>query len=160
MPRPPADFAASPLPPPSPSYDPSKPTVAVVLGEQEHEITDTIGPYAMFAESGLYNVYMVAQTRAPRAMAPRTGYALTGAIDLVPHVTFAELDALLGRSPDIVVVPQMNGVDAPENQPLLAYIRTAGPERRADLVVVYRSQRPGRSRAAGRPAGHRALGRY
>jgi transcriptional regulator GlxA family with amidase domain len=115
--------AASIIPPPAPPYDASKPTVAVVLGEQEHEITDTIGPYAMFAETGLYNVYMVAQTRAPRAMAPRTGYALTGAIDLVPHMTFPELDALLHRRPDIVVVPQMNGVDAPENVPLLDYIR-------------------------------------
>ena len=125
IPRPPdADaVAASIVPPPPPPYDASKPTVAVVLGEQEHEITDTIGPYAMFAETGLYNVYMVAQTRAPRAMAPRTGYALTGAIDLVPHFTFAELDALLGHRPDIVVVPQMNGVDAPENWPLLNYIR-------------------------------------
>jgi AraC family transcriptional regulator, transcriptional activator FtrA len=118
-----AAHAATVVPPPAPRYDASKPTVAVVLGEQEHEVTDTIGPYAMFAETGLYNVYMVAQTRAPRAMAPRTGYALTGAIDLMPHFTFAELDALLGRSPDIVVVPQMNGVDAPENRPLLDYIR-------------------------------------
>jgi putative intracellular protease/amidase len=118
-----AAHAATIVPPPAPSYDASKPTVAVVLGEQEHEITDVIGPYAMFAETGLYNVYMVAQTREPRAMAPRTGYALTGAIDLLPHVTFGELDTLLGRRPDIVVVPQMNGVDAPENRPLLDYIR-------------------------------------
>jgi transcriptional regulator GlxA family with amidase domain len=95
----------------------------VVLGEREHEITDTLGPYAMFAETRLYNVYMVAQTRAPRAMAPRTGYALSGAIDLIPQFTFAELDALLRHGPDIVVAPQMEGVDAPENQPLLDYIR-------------------------------------
>ena len=105
IPRPAGSSAAELVPPPPPSYDASKPTVAVVLGEQEHEITDTIGPYAMFAETGLYNVYMVAQTREPRAMAPRTGYALTGAIDLVPHFSFAELDALLGHRPDIVVVP-------------------------------------------------------
>jgi AraC family transcriptional regulator, transcriptional activator FtrA len=118
-----AAHAATIVPPPAPPYDASKPTVAVVLGEQEHEITDTIGPYAMFAETGLYNVYMVAQTRAPRAMAPRTGYALTGAIDLVPHFTFAELAALLSRRPDIVVVPQMEGVEAPENRPMLDYIR-------------------------------------
>jgi AraC family transcriptional regulator, transcriptional activator FtrA len=118
-----AAHAATLVPPPAPSYDATKPTVAVVLGEQEHEITDTIGPYAMFAETGLYNVYMVAQTREPRAMAPRTGYTLTGAIDLIPHFTFGELDALLGRSPNIVVVPQMNGVDAAENRPLLDYIR-------------------------------------
>jgi AraC family transcriptional regulator, transcriptional activator FtrA len=118
-----AAHAATIVPPPAPSYDATKPTVAVVLGELEHEITDTIGPYAMFAETGMYNMYMVAQTREPRAMAPRIGYTLTGAVDLIPHFTFGELDALLGRSPDIVVVPQMNGVAAPENGPLLDYIR-------------------------------------
>ena len=110
-------------PRPAPPYDPSKPTVAVVLGTDVHEITDTIGPYAIFKESGLYNVYMVAETRAPRPMGTRTAYTMTRAIDLLPHVTFAELDALLGRSPDIVVVPQMLGVDAPANALLLAYIR-------------------------------------
>jgi hypothetical protein len=30
----------------APPYDPTKPTVAVALGTQVHEITDTIGPYA------------------------------------------------------------------------------------------------------------------
>ena len=114
---------ASIIPPPAPSYDAGKPTVAVVLGTDVHEITDTIGPYAIFKESGLYNVYMVAETRAPRPMGTRTAYTMTRAVDLIPHYTFAELDALLGRSPDIVVVPQMLGVDAAENAPLLAYIR-------------------------------------
>jgi AraC family transcriptional regulator, transcriptional activator FtrA len=109
--------------PSAPPYDPTKPTVAVVLGTQVHEITDTIGPYATFKESGLYNVYMVADTKTLRPMGTRTAYTMTSALDVVPHFTFAELDALLGRSPDIVVVPQMLGIDAVENQPLLAYIR-------------------------------------
>jgi putative intracellular protease/amidase len=56
-------------------------------------------------------------------MGTRTAYTMTSALDLVPQYTFAELDALLGRSPDIVVVPQMLGIDAPENKPMLAYIR-------------------------------------
>jgi len=125
MPRPQdADaVAASIVAPPAPAYDPAKPTVAVVLGAQVHEITDTIGPYATFKESGLYNVYMVADTKTPRPMGTRTAYTMMSALDVVPHFTFGELDALLGRSPDIVVVPQMLGVDAPENQSLLAYIR-------------------------------------
>jgi AraC family transcriptional activator FtrA len=115
--------AARIVAPPVPAYDPTKPTVAVVLGAQVHEITDTIGPYATFKESGLYNVYMVADSKTPRPMGTRTAYTMTSALDVVPHYTFAELDALLGRSPDIVVVPQMLGVDAPENKPLLTYIR-------------------------------------
>ena len=123
VPRPVRDPAAVIVPPPAPPYDPSTPTVAVVLGHQVHEITDTIGPYATFVESGLYNVYMVADSRTPRPMGSRAIYTLAGTIDVIPHYTFAELDALLGRSPDIVVATQMTGVDAPENRPALTYIR-------------------------------------
>jgi putative intracellular protease/amidase len=123
FPRPAENAAVSLTLPSPPAYDPAKPTVAVVLGAHVHEITDTIGPYATFKESGLYNVYMVADSKDPRPMGTRTAYTMMSALDIVPHYTFAELDALLGRSPDIVVVPQMLGVDAPENQPLLAYIR-------------------------------------
>ena len=122
MPRPAGGVAAL-TPPASPPYDPAKPTVAVVLGNEVHEIVDTIGPYAMFAESGLYNVYMVAETRAARALGTRTAYALSGELNLIPHRSFAELGALLGRRPDIVVVPQMTGITAPTNRPLLDYIR-------------------------------------
>jgi hypothetical protein len=65
MPRPEGNFAASLTPSPPPAYDPSKPTVAVALGAEVHEIVDTISPYALFVESGLYNVY--ADHRAPPA---------------------------------------------------------------------------------------------
>jgi AraC family transcriptional activator FtrA len=123
MPRPAGDFAANLTPPAPPTHDPSKPTVAVVLGAEVHEIVDTIGPYSLFVESGLYNVYMVAETMAPRTLGTRTIYTLSGELDLVPHLTFAELEARLGRGPDILVVPQMTGITAPANQPLLAYIR-------------------------------------
>jgi AraC family transcriptional regulator, transcriptional activator FtrA len=122
MPRPAGDVAAL-TPPAPPPYDPAKPTVAVVLGSEVHEIVDTIGPYAMFVESGLYNVYMVAETRKPRALGTRTAYVLSGEVDIIPHLTFAELAAQLGRHPDIVVVPQMTGITAPTNRPLLDYIR-------------------------------------
>jgi AraC family transcriptional activator FtrA len=129
MPRPAGDVAASLTPLAPPTHDPSKPTVAIALGAEIHEIVDTIGPYALFVESGLYNVYMVAETLAPRTLGTRTVYTLSGELDLVPHLTFAELEARLGRGPDILVVPQMTGITSPANQPLLAYIReqaTAG----------------------------------
>jgi AraC family transcriptional activator FtrA len=123
MPRPASDIAANLTPPAPPAHDPARPTVAVALGAEVHEIVDTIGPYAMFVESGLYNVYMVAETLAPRALGSRTIYTMSGELDLVPHLTFAELEARLGRGPDILVVPQMTGITSPANQPLLAYIR-------------------------------------
>jgi AraC family transcriptional activator FtrA len=130
MPRPTDDIATHLALPPPPAYDASKPTVAVALGSEVHEIVDTIGPYALFVESGLYNVYMVAETRAPRALGSRTVYTLSSEIDLVPHLTFAELETRLGHGPDILVVPQMTGITAPANQPLLAYIRQQAAEGR------------------------------
>ncbi len=57
------------VPEPAPVYDPHKPTVAIVLGGVT-EITDALGPYALFAESGLYNVYTVAATRDRASESP------------------------------------------------------------------------------------------
>jgi putative intracellular protease/amidase len=110
-----AERAATTIPPPAPPYDPTKPTVAIVLGNSVSEVSDTLGPYATFAESGLYNVYTVASTRTLRT--------LTGGLDLLPHFSFTELEARLGHSPDIVVVPAMTSVDAPDDRPVLDWIR-------------------------------------
>lgn len=98
-----------------PPYDPRKPTVAVVLGEGVSEVTDVLGPYALFAQSGAYNVYAVASSRALRT--------LTGHLDVLPHFAFAELEALLGRAPDVVVVPAMLEVGSPANRPVLEWLR-------------------------------------
>ncbi len=116
MPLPADDRGALINPPPAPRHAATKPTVVVVLGNAWSEVTDVLGPYAIFAESGLYNVYTVAETRTLHRLLP-------GGLDLVPHLSFAELDARLGRSPDIVVVPAMTSIDAAENQPVLDWIR-------------------------------------
>src|ERR1051326_8792980 len=92
-------LVASVVPLPPPVLDPHKPTVAVLLGNTASEPTDVLGPYAMFAESGKYNVYTVAASRAART--------LTGGLDLVPHLSFVDLAAQLQGDPDIVVVPQI-----------------------------------------------------
>lgn len=101
--------------PPAPRYDPGKPTVAVVLGDYLSEVTDVLGPYGLFAASGAYNVYTVASSRAART--------LTGNLDVIPHFSFGDLDARLGRGPEIVVVPALPDVAAPENRPLLAWLQ-------------------------------------
>jgi AraC family transcriptional regulator, transcriptional activator FtrA len=100
---------------PAPGYDAAKPTVVVVLGNELSEVTDVLGPYATFAESGLYNVYTVAETRLVRT--------LTGGLDIIPHFSFAELKQQLGHSPDIVVVPAMISATSPQNQPVLTWLR-------------------------------------
>jgi putative intracellular protease/amidase len=111
----PADVAGAVKPWPAPPYDPARPTVAIVLGEISSEVTDVLGPYAMFARSGAYNVYAVAASRAP--------HTLSGGLDVVPHFTLAELDALLGGDPAIIVTPAMQAIGDAANAPLLAWLR-------------------------------------
>jgi hypothetical protein len=60
----PAALAAAVIPLPAPSYDASKPTVAILLSNTQTESSDFLTPYAMFAESGVYNVYAVAERAA------------------------------------------------------------------------------------------------
>src|SRR5947209_13416521 len=112
-PAPAALVSSIPLPPPV--HDPHKPTVAVLLGNTVSEPTDVLGPYAMFAESGEYNVYTVAASRTVRT--------LTGGLDLVPHLSFEELAARLHGDPDIVVVPQIVDIRASINPPVVAWVR-------------------------------------
>lgn len=89
--------AASLLPAPrSQPHDPSKPTVAIVLGADVTEITDMVGPYEMFARTGRYNVYAVAPTAASTT--------LTGGLRVRPHYSFEALDRLLESVPPAIVV--------------------------------------------------------
>jgi AraC family transcriptional regulator, transcriptional activator FtrA len=111
----PAALVSSTIPLPPPVHDPQKPTVAVLLGNTLGEPTDVLGPYAMFAESGEYNVYTVAASRTLRT--------LTGGLDLVPHLSFDELAARLHGDPDIVVVPQIVDIRASINAPVVAWVR-------------------------------------
>ena len=114
----PEALAAAVVPQPAPRYDAGKPTVAVMLGNTRTEATDFLTPYAMFAESGAYNVYAVAESRAVRTLA--------GGVDVVPQFSFAELAARLQHSPDIIVVPAMTAIGSPENAPVLDWLRQNG----------------------------------
>ena len=72
----------------------------------------------MFAESGAYNVYAVAETRELRT--------LTGGVDVVPQHSFAELAAVLHHEPNIIVVPAMLDTGSPQNVPVLDWLRKHG----------------------------------
>jgi protein-S-isoprenylcysteine O-methyltransferase Ste14/putative intracellular protease/amidase len=111
-------LVSSVVPLPPPVHDPHKPTVAVLLGNTLSEPTDVLGPYAMFAESGEYNVYTVAASRTVRT--------LTGGLDLVPHLSFEQLAARLHGDPDIVVVPQIVDIRASINAPVVAWVKQQG----------------------------------
>ncbi len=103
---------------PTPAYDAGKPTVAVLLGNTRTEAVDFLTPYAMFAESGAYNVYAVAASRELRTLA--------GGVEVMPQFSFEELAAQLHHSPDIVVVPAILEIGSAENAPVLDWLREHG----------------------------------
>ena len=106
------------LPRPAPAHNAGEPTVAILLGNTPTESTDFLGPYAMFAESGAYNVYAVASSHKVRA--------LFGGLDVLPQLSFDDLDARLPSGPDIVVVPAIASIESPENLVVLDWLRKQG----------------------------------
>jgi AraC family transcriptional regulator, transcriptional activator FtrA len=96
-------------------YDPTKPTVAIVLGSDQTEITDFLIPYKLFSASDAYNVYAVAPERKLTT--------LSGGLDVMPDFSYSELDTLLGKSPDVVMIPAIPHVTSPKNQPVITWIK-------------------------------------
>ncbi|TDD70401.1 AraC family transcriptional regulator [Jiangella aurantiaca] len=83
-----------------PAHDPSKPTAVVVVGNSGANVADTLVPYDILAETGAFNLYTVAPERRP--------LPLLGGLDLVPDLSFAQLEQrLAGSAPDVTVVPDM-----------------------------------------------------
>ena len=106
---------AGELPAP-PGHDPDKPTAVVLLSNQGSEVTDVLAPYEVLSESGAFNVY----TAAPE----REVATLSGGLDVLPQLSFAELDRRLeGGDPDVVVVPAMWDVDTPAHRPVAEWLR-------------------------------------
>ncbi|MFC4455321.1 DJ-1/PfpI family protein [Deinococcus sonorensis] len=127
-------FLSTPaLPPPSaplalprpPALDPDRPTVAVVLGRDLSEVADVLAPFSTFQAAHAFNVVTVAETRAP--------VALTGDLDVLPHFTFAQLDAQLGRAPDVIVVPNIPNVRS--NEALRRWVQRQGQRHRLVMSV-------------------------
>jgi transcriptional regulator GlxA family with amidase domain len=83
----------------APTHDPGKPTAVIVLGTEGTNAADVLAPYEVLAETGAFNLYTVAPQRQP--------VPLTGNLDLVPDLTFGQLDDRLPATPDVIVVPQL-----------------------------------------------------
>ncbi|RAW12745.1 DJ-1/PfpI family protein [Paenibacillus taichungensis] len=98
-----------------PEYDASKPTVAVLLANEVTEVFDFLVPYEMFAMTEAYNVYGVAPERKIKS--------LTGGLDVIPHYSFDEMDSLLGKSPDLIVIPFMPILDENQYAPVREWIQ-------------------------------------
>lgn len=111
-----------------PAHDPAKPTAVIVVGDQGAVVSDALAPYEILATTGRFNVYTVAPKRAPKP--------LTGGLDLVPDLSFADLAARLGpKAPDLVVVPALPDVGEPSTEPVTTWLR-AQAARGAKLLSV------------------------
>ncbi|MBE9914146.1 DJ-1/PfpI family protein [Paenibacillus donghaensis] len=98
-----------------PKFNANKPTVAVLLANEVTEVFDFLVPYEMFAMTEAYNVYGVAPDREIKS--------LTGGLDVVPHYSFDEMDVMLGKSPDIIVIPFMPILDEKKYAPVREWIQ-------------------------------------
>jgi putative intracellular protease/amidase len=97
-----------------PIYDPSKPTITIVMSNVWTEITDFLGPYEILSTSEEYNVYAVAPERKLST--------LNGVLDVMPHYSLAEFEAQ-GLKPDIIVVPYINNVHSATNESVLEWVK-------------------------------------
>ncbi len=102
------------LPAPKP-YDPSKPTIAILVGTQSTEVADFLIPYDVFSAAGAFNVYSVGVRRRLST--------LTGGLDIMPDYSLDGLDQLLGKSPDIIVVPNIDEFQDAINPTILVWLR-------------------------------------
>ncbi|MFA9429483.1 DJ-1/PfpI family protein [Egicoccus sp. AB-alg2] len=80
-------------------HDPDRPTALVLLDHAGTEVSDFLLPYELLAASRAFNVYAVAPERRPAT--------LTGGLDVVPHLGFADVATLPSSRVEVVVVPHL-----------------------------------------------------
>lgn len=98
------------------AHDPAKPTAVVVVGNEGAVVSDTLAPFEVLATTGAFNVYTVAPEARP--------VTLTGGLDLIPDLSFAGLDRLLGSAaPDVVVVPALPDLGEPTTRPVTDWLK-------------------------------------
>jgi hypothetical protein len=80
----------------APAHDPAKPTAVIVLSLQGTNIADVSAPYEVLADTGAFNLYTIAERREP--------VPLTGGVDLVPDMSFTQLNDRLRGAPDVIIL--------------------------------------------------------
>jgi transcriptional regulator GlxA family with amidase domain len=113
----PRDATAPPIPIniAPPTYDRGKPTAVVVLGSEGANVADVLAPYEVLAETGGFNVYTVAEQSQP--------VPLTGGVDLIPDLTFKQLEEHLPGTPDVIVMPQIPEAGEPTAAPIVEWLQ-------------------------------------
>lgn len=117
--QPPAYSGALPAPP---IPDPNKKIAVVISGADGAEIGDTLEAFEPLARSGAFNVYSVAPDRTLLAFGAG-GMSGGSTLDFLPHFSFAEYDALVGRPPDLIAVPALPNYSPEHDAAVLDWIR-------------------------------------
>jgi transcriptional regulator GlxA family with amidase domain len=99
--------------PAPPTLDPSKKIAVVLSGPRGVEIGDAMEAFEVLARSDVYNVYTVAPERKPLSLNPGPTLGASG-IDFIPHFSFADYDAQIGRAPDLIAIPYFDPAYSPE----------------------------------------------
>lgn len=98
-----------------PAHDPDRPTAVVVVSNGGANVADVLAPYEVLASTGAFNLYIVAPERRP--------VTLLGGLDVMPDLSFTDLDQKLGGSaPDVTVVPEML-VSEDHDRPVINWLR-------------------------------------
>jgi putative intracellular protease/amidase len=117
----PAYSGALPAPP---ALDPSKKIAVVISGPRGVEIGDAMEAYEVLARSDIYNVYTVAPQREPLSLNPGPSLGGSG-IDFIPHFSFADYEAQIGRAPDLIAIPYFDpAYDPVQDAATLDWIRS------------------------------------
>jgi transcriptional regulator GlxA family with amidase domain len=120
--------------PPLPTPDPTKRTAVVLLSNNRTEITDSLPPYELLAASGVFNTYFVAPERRISSIATAQNLPfgvgnLPSGLDILPHYGYADYDRVIGRDPDLIVIPYLTEFMPGSERPILDWIRVhAGPQ--------------------------------
>ena len=137
----------------APTHDPGKPTAVILLGPEGANAADVLAPYEVLAATGAFNLYTVAPQRQP--------VPLTGGLDLVPDLSFGQLDQRLPDRPrGDRGAPADRGGRRGAAEPGPGHRLAAAPARPGRSAAggrVRRRRGAGRGRPAGRPAGDLAL---
>ena len=115
------------VPPPAPRPPTTTKRLAVIVaGNRGTEITDSLPLIELLEESGAFEVRVVAPRRI---LSPFKSSAFDAAgVDFFPDLSFDDYDQLVGRTPDLVVVPYLTAWKH-EDAAVIPWIRAhVGPD--------------------------------
>src|SRR5262249_26027162 len=114
---------------------PSKRLAVVLSSAYGTEITDTLPNVEILARSGVFDVYSVAPERTVLPLVTQ-GFTPT-TLDFLPHFSFAEYEAQIGRAPDLIVIPGIPGYTPERDAAVVAWVRAhAGPRTTVLAICV------------------------